>query len=195
MARTRPCAGVQRYQGKHDHEMVRASGVTPWLTRAIWRMVWPTIRRRPRSSRASTIRRDCSMLIRWPKPNHRKPLRWAVLSGVRHPRGPRPPAADHAGRRAGVDAPGAALRALPAQGRDRLGADADLAIVDRTGAGARPEELEYLDQAKWSPFQGMEVRSTRCTPCCAASVICSRGGPRSRSPATGGTYRSEPASA
>ena len=65
----------------------------------------------------------------------------------------------------------------PRKGAIRLGADADLAIVDTSGS--RPldaEELEYLEgQEKWSPFEGQEVTVDPAHTVLRGKVIFSKG--------------------
>jgi dihydroorotase-like cyclic amidohydrolase len=47
----------------------------------------------------------------------------------------------------------------PRKGAIRIGADGDLAVVETDGRRILDaQELEYHDQAKWSPFDGREVR-------------------------------------
>ena len=46
----------------------------------------------------------------------------------------------------------------PRKGSIQLGADADFAIVQTGGTRTiDPNELEYHDQEKWSPFEGREI--------------------------------------
>ena len=72
--------------------------------------------------------------------------------------------------------PGEAVRAYPRKGAIRLGSDADLAIVETNAARTLdPQELEYHDQAKWSPFDGMDITVYPMHTVLRGKVICSRG--------------------
>ena len=47
----------------------------------------------------------------------------------------------------------------PRKGAIRIGADADFAIVETNGRKVLDaNDLEYHDQERWSPFDGMELR-------------------------------------
>ena len=88
----------------------------------------------------------------------RRQRRGGVLPGVRH--GGAPPArrADHPDLATRVHDP-AKIFNLAGKGEIAIGADADFAIVETDGSKVvDAQELEYHDQEKWSPFDGVELK-------------------------------------
>ena len=86
----------------------------------------------------------------------------AVLSGVRHPGHPRPRASDHAGRRAGVDIPGPAVRdSPPARARSRSAPTPTSRSCRPTGvACSTPASSSTTSRRSGPRFTGWSCAST-----------------------------------